>query len=267
MSKLSDEILMAYADGELSAAGRATVERRLAEDGDARARLARMQSSAEMARQAFEGISAEPVPDNLVRAIRQSARTHMERRPPRLWEHVRALMERPLPVFGGAPSWALGLALVFGVGLGFGYLGGSETGVATLAEIGPVDADSELHRALDSIPAGRESALGDGRFTAIVTFRSRDGRFCREFEVHGGAVSADLRVGLACRTLAEAWVVEFVTAGGVQPSTGEGLHAPASAEVLEAMDTYVRRLVDGEGPLSADQEAALIDNGWRAARP
>lgn len=263
VTPLSDEVLMAYADGELSAATRRIVERRLAEDADARARLAAFEGSAEMARRALDAIAREPVPASIVAAIRHDAVGPQPARPwHRAWRRLRAWMERPAPLFGPVPAWAPALALTLGLGVGIGYLAGPDTAVSPGVAVGPVAPRQDIHAALETTPSGRQVAVTGGTFQAIVSFRDHDGRVCREFEVAGVSSPTALQVGLACRAPSAGWTVEFLTAGTARPSVDGMMHAPASARVHDAVDAYIDSRLAGS-PLTADQEATLIENGWR----
>ena len=268
MAKLSDETLMAYADGELPAAERLNVERELATDSDARARLSRFEASAAATRQAFDSIIAEPVPPHLTESIRQATRTTRREAPqaPGLWQRIRALMEQPLPGFSAAPGWAFALLVVFGLGLGVGWLAEPRPAREEFVELGPVIPHSALHVALETVPSGRGVAVGRGQFTGFVSFRDMEGRYCREFEVAWHEQQTDLLVGVACRSPAEQWAVEFSTEGHAA-STGDGtMYAPSSARIHEAVDAFVERLLADE-PLSAEEESALIQGGWVSSTP
>jgi anti-sigma factor RsiW len=70
MPKPSDELLVAYVDGELDAAARAEIEIALAHDAELRARVAGLQSSAQILRTALDTVLREPVPERLLAAAR-----------------------------------------------------------------------------------------------------------------------------------------------------------------------------------------------------
>jgi anti-sigma factor RsiW len=67
---ISDEILMAYADGELNAATRASVEAAMQDDPEIRKRVAHHRALRETMRGAFSSVLDEPVPDRLIQAAR-----------------------------------------------------------------------------------------------------------------------------------------------------------------------------------------------------
>jgi anti-sigma factor RsiW len=67
---ISDEMLMAYADGELDAASRARVEAAMQEDPEIGKRVARHRALRETMQGAFSDVLNEPVPERLIQAAR-----------------------------------------------------------------------------------------------------------------------------------------------------------------------------------------------------
>lgn len=70
MSGRSDDRLVAYLDGEVEASERGDIEAWLDGDPAARDRLAALAHSAQLVRKAFDEVSREPVPDQLIAAAR-----------------------------------------------------------------------------------------------------------------------------------------------------------------------------------------------------
>ena len=73
MKPIDDELLMAYADGELDVAHAAAVEAQIAGDPDAREAVRRFRETRKLAGSAF---AEEPVPPALEAAVRAAARRH-----------------------------------------------------------------------------------------------------------------------------------------------------------------------------------------------
>ncbi len=67
---ISEETLMAYADGELDAATRASVEAAMQQDPDIGKRVARHRALREKMQGAFSAVLQEQVPDRLIQAAR-----------------------------------------------------------------------------------------------------------------------------------------------------------------------------------------------------
>ena len=73
MTRLTDEMLMAYADGQLDDAEKRRIEALIASDPAYAARVESFRRSGQAARDAFAGVMAEPVPLGLVSAIAKAS--------------------------------------------------------------------------------------------------------------------------------------------------------------------------------------------------
>lgn len=183
---------------------------------------------------AFGDVLNEPVPDRL-----------------------KALLAEPAPVAQvldlgavrarryGMASWAawggMAATLVLGtlIGTRLAPSGGDDAG--RLVASGAVA--KALDRQLASAPAGPVAVQ--------ISFKARDGRFCRSF-------STTTAAGLACREADGAWALQQVAAVA---ASGSGMRQAASSlppSVLGAVDG----LMAGEA-LNAEQEKAARDRGWR----
>lgn len=99
----------------------------------------------------------------------------------------------------------------------------------------------------------RQLARGGGGPVAVqLSFKARDGRWCRSFTT---ATSA----GLACRDADGAWALQQVAA--VDAPAGTGMRQAASS-LPPALLATVDQLMAGEA-LDAAQEQAARDAGWR----
>jgi hypothetical protein len=233
MTMIDDDLLMAFADGELDEVTQARVERAIAADPELAARL-------EVQRRLRARLAAHyaPVMDEEVPA------------------GLRAMLETDVVAIGAArarrarPAWQTALALAATLVLGL-VLGRS----LWLPDAGPVGvangtmvARGELARALDTQLASDQAA---GAATRIgVTFAATDGRLCRAFD--SAAVA-----GLACHGDA-GWQL-MMTAPGAVPAGGE-LRQAASTGTL--MMQAAQDLMAGE-PLDANAERRARDSGWR----
>src|SRR5580658_10813680 len=69
---ISEETLMAFADGELDDSARAAVELAMREDPELSKRVARHRALRERLRAGFAGELSEPVPERLIAVLRQN---------------------------------------------------------------------------------------------------------------------------------------------------------------------------------------------------
>lgn len=243
--KFSDDILMAYADGELDAATRAEIKAALASDPELAASIARQRVTRELMRRGFDPILDEPVPDRLLDAIERGATgpTGAEVRP--LRPEVTA---PPRSRRWSWPEWtAMAATLVAGALIGAGLRPAPSPLWESFED--RLVASGELSRALSS-QLSRDAQPG----TAIrpgVSFRTASGDYCRAFI--SGRVA-----GLACRE-EERWQVELLST--LPEAQAEG-YRPAGAALPGVILEAVEARIDGD-PLDAEGEAAARDRGWR----
>jgi len=257
----SDEILMAYADGELDEARHAAVEAAIARDDALADRVAMFAETADRAKQAMDATLSAPVPAHLQRAVESliAAQDSQDSEGGARADPVSLADHRARRDSGRLGGWrrvvpaamAASIALVVGLGVGYGLRPGPDStgaGMAVGSLTGP--AGPAIAAALAEIPSGAEQALAGGRtFRAIASFRDEAGAVCREFEVDGEAGRASVNV--ACRDT-DRWEVRIsiATSGG-----GTG-YAPASS--LEALDAYLVSVGAG-APMSAQEEKAVLE--------
>lgn len=239
---IPDEVLMAYADGELPADEAATLEARLSEDADLAARVQVFAASAAALQGLKHADTSAAMPAGLEQALRARVSSAAADAPamvaaaPVPAGNVVAFPQRRVPLWTGALAATVALA----VGLGAGLLAGKGTGPSGNAD--PVFA------ALDSLPSGEATTLADGtELRMVASFNSSDGALCREYEQIGQDATGQLTV--ACRDQG-AWVPQLVVALG-----GAEGYAPASAP--ELLDLYYMQSEAGSVLPPEEERAAL----------
>jgi Putative zinc-finger len=270
MSDVSDEMLMAYADGELSASERRQVEACLARDPAASQRLAIFAGTHGLLREALGRAASEPIPDRLLDTVLGAVpvavaapvrRASFER--PSFLSQLRSFL---LPL---TPAHAVGAAaalmLVAGITGATQQMGLRGTGTAPLvmASGGKLFAHGPLQQALDGTPSGTPVAFGSGADTgsikALMTFKHRNGQPCRIYELDqasGGAAN-----GVGCRTGTGQWSLE-VHSGVAEAKPKPGQVVPASGPASPIVDAAVDRMISGDA-FGMEEEAKLISNKWR----
>lgn len=265
MTKLDEETLMAYVDGELDPRRAAEVEALLVEDPEARATVRIFQESAARVREAFDPILREPVPERLLRAVNAPATGKVG--------DIRLARRGAWSRFWPQTAWAQAAAVALLVGAGAGYL----TAQWRLDALEPAArvavSDALLHEALETTASGatfarQEPDTGVGReILPLLTFRDEGGRFCREFE--SSFVVADARqisYGVACRERG-AWQPQALLAQPLvalapgDPATDPSQYVPAMGGTIAGFDAIIEQIMVDE-PLNPEEEAALIDRGW-----
>jgi len=180
---------------------------------------------------AFDGVLNEPVPDRLKALLAEPAAQVVD---------LGAVRARR-----AMSSWAawggMAATLLLGTLIGTRLAPPNATDENRLVATGAIA--QALNRQLASAPGGAVAVQ--------VSFKARDGRYCRSFSTTASA-------GLACRDSDGAWALQQVAA--VAPTPGTGMRQAATAlppAVLGAMD----RLIAGEA-LNAEQERTARDAGW-----
>jgi len=220
-----DERLIAYVDGELPAPDRAVFEAEMAADPALAARVAGHRRLSARISGAYAPVLDEPVPAQLI-AVASSAND----RGPR----------------GSLPWWAaMAACLVVGV------LGGR----AFWPEQGPLAVRGGELVARDSLDRALTTQLASqgGVVKVGLTFRARDGRYCRTFR----SVRDNL-AGVACRRDGR-WVTLAATAWTPQPSPD---YRTAASGDPPAVLATVDAAIAGE-TLDPAAERAARDRGWK----
>jgi hypothetical protein len=250
---ITDEILMAYVDDELETEARAAVETAIAEIPELARRVARQQELRRQLRDAFDGVLKEPVPDRLIDAARRAPAGRRDATVTDLDQAREKKSERTARPWSW-PEWStMAASVVLGAVLSQTMLR-PFTAEPIVARDGRLLAQDALARALSNQLSSDQSP--DARVALGLSFRSKDGAFCRTFVLRDG----DGLAGIACRE-GESWPVEVVIPGD-QSGTPDGGYAMAGSELPVALLEEVEERIDGE-PLDAAGEAAARRDHWR----
>jgi hypothetical protein len=254
---IRDEQLMAYVDGELSPAERATIDAAIANDPVAAQRVVELRQQRDTLRNAFAAQLEEEVPQRLIDAARsrgapeapiELASVRARRNTlhgPRRW-----LQWSPQRRASARMKSALAATLLLGVLIGRSLNVGPDAEAPLIASAdGQMVAAGALATALDEQSAGTPGAI-----VAIgLTYRTKSAEYCRTFATNAEHVS-----GIACRARG-AWNVRVLSTAAAQ--AGGEYRMAGSALPREVIDT-IEQQIDGE-PLDAREEAAAMARGWR----
>ena len=249
--RFTEEIIMAYADGELDDSTRFEVELAMRQDPALAEKIRQHQLLRSNVFAAFAGTLSEELPQRLHVATRGGNVIHLD--------NVRQL-RTPLPPPPAPrkqgwswPEWgALAAMLVVGVlagGLGSQGLGSGAQLAVFDADSGTVKAEGKLAQALSAqlasaAPANAHVKLG-------VSFVAKDGNYCRSFMLPKMA-------GLACRS-GDAWHIPVMaSAAAGSPGAYRQASSAMPAAVLDAIDERIA----GKA-LDANAERAAATQGWQ----
>jgi negative regulator of sigma E activity len=256
------EQLNAYLDGELEPAAILAFEERLARDPELRAFRNRLAAVDQQLKADLGEPPQTPPSPELMAALRNFSAAQTEKLPAET-RNVVAFGGRK--VNGGARNdgWRMAMAasIALCVGAGGMWLVQRQDLPVQSAEValtgGIIARATTLNAALESTQSGTVLASGAENVRPILSFASKDGRFCREFEAFGAEGSV---VGVACKG-DKGWKMEvMVSAAPHMPD--ETQYAPASGFDAKAIDEVITRLIDGQS-LSLDAEKKAQENGWR----
>lgn len=253
----SDEVLMAFADGELDEATAEAVQTAMESDDRLVDRVAEFMESRGNAKAALAPMLREPMPDALMASVQKMVADSVANDGSgTAGETTNVVAMAPHRRKGQSSfrqNWAVPIAAsVAAVVAGLaGFTAGTFTDDRSQPAMQVAGiASPMLFEALNSVESGQESILGDtgDRFTAIASFRDSAGALCREFEVDSQQRSSV--VAVACHPTTE-WEVRFA----VVAPTSENSYAPASS--MEALNAYLSAIEAGEPLIPADEAEAL----------
>lgn len=264
-AEVSDEMLMAYVDGELGADEAAMIERAIAGDAGLRRRAADFRDTRLLARGAFAEERAAPVPAALAAAVRVAAeRAKAGAVAPSVPPAAASAPTAPLPAAAAAASnvvafpvrrrtvyAALPIAacLMLAAGLAGFLLGETRVPEGDVATAGLLGADPSVIEALARLVGGETRMLADGRRLQAVASFPVEGGVCRVFTLQPagpGAVE-----GVACDRGSGLAVEVAVVASGT-----DGAYTPASDIATGVVDAFLDAADAGDA-LTAEEERAL----------
>ena len=247
---LDDETLMSYADGELDGALRAQIAAAIEKDPALAARVERHRALRAEVAGAFATVLTEPVPDRL-RAVAAGVAVPAERAHGNVVRFPTRGTRSPSAPWRAREWLAMAASLVLGVVISWRAF--SPASSPMVARDGALVARGALATALDEQLASNQAR--DAAVSIGLTFKARDGSYCRSFALRAGGVA-----GLACRA-GDEWQIP-VTASA--DAAGGDFRQAASATPPAVMQAIVARAA-GEA-LDAAEEIRVRDAGWKAAK-
>lgn len=245
--KFSDEVLMAYADGELAEPARSEVERAVRTDPALAERVALHRALRARVSNAFSGVLDEPVPPRLQAGLTAGKVVHLDAVRAARQQQVRERSRWSWQQWGAiAASLVLG---VLGGALGWRSLQGDAELASLTVKDGALVAQGKLDTALTQQLASAGDARSQVRIG--VSFAAKDGTYCRSFAMGTAA-------GLACRK-GDQWAIPVLAEG--TPGT-PGAYRQASSEMPPAVLDAIDQRLTGAA-LDAGDERAARQRGWK----
>jgi hypothetical protein len=247
MMQFSDDILMAYTDGELDELTRNEVQRAITADAALAERARRQAATRERLQAAYRPVLDEPLPKRLLQAARQTSAATPAGKLVSLAE-MRAAKETRRRAWSWAHWGGMAASVLLGAVIGKliptgGDAASFETHAGWLVARGGVDR--ALSTQLASAP------VQDGPVAVQLSFIDKSGAYCRTFTTAAIA-------GLACRNGLD-WTVQVLARAEAGPSTGMRQAATALPSIIL---NEVDQRIQG-GPLDAKGEHEALSQGWR----
>jgi len=270
MVQVPDELLMAYADGELTPPEAKALDALLSQDSALRDRLTPFIETRIRLSTVFEHTLHEPVPDRLIAAISRAAIAEQARRREpslgeRILEMLRTFAETVLPDGRLTPALAGSAAALLVFGMATGWLVGRIDGSSLIDVTGSgLVASGTLADVLESKPSGLMSDADwkSASVVPVLSFRDQNNSFCREYRILRRDDGPD-SAGLACRAPDGTWRVALHVETPKQPQT-DGTYQTATAANVPAVDTLIEETISGDA-FGKDDETELLKNGWQVA--
>jgi hypothetical protein len=257
---ITDELLVAYVDDELDPAQREMVSSVLASSPALCRRADQMRLSRELLREAFPLRADSSVPAPVEAAANRLAEACSQRSSPTPVSTSPQVSIRSR----GRWKYAAAAGLVLSVALSASYLtwrSGSNSTERPMTALTQISPDTPLYAVLESKPSAEviDIPTEGASLRAVLTYRAKDERFCREFEILASAGGGS--TGVPCREDGE-WRTEVLMSAASAPPNGNS-YTPAAGSEEQAVDDVVDRLIQGD-PLSAGEEARVLASGWQA---
>lgn len=266
MADLSDEVLMAYADGLLSPAERVSVEASIREHPHYQRKVEQFRATRGPVRQAFDAELDRGRLAALAARIRQAPASSPRRRADLGIVHARSLAS-----FASWPT-ALAASLALFVGGGLGWLmhrpaDREQTALADLVTFGDgsLRAEGALAELLETAGSGSTQRVRDAhgrawQLKAISSFRSMADGPCRQYELTDDVAARS--AGYACRNTHAQWLIQ-AHARLDTPANAKDQFSPAGDGNGGPLDAAIRAHMKGD-VLQASEERRWIQSHWSA---
>jgi anti-sigma factor RsiW len=239
---ITDQLLMAYVDGELSPDLAALILSRMESEPDLLERLERHQRLRSELSAVYGPVMAEPLPPDLATMlVQEGAKVGAST----------ARLAHDFAFRGFAKLWPVWAAVAAAAVVGVGLSEALHRNDPLALSRGQIVAAGPLARSLEHNLAADVSGSGA---RIMASFEDRSGRYCRVFKARGGRED-----GVACKNDGRWQVVALANAVGAEPS-GVARQAPSAlaASVAATVDEFQASSV-----LTPEQERQARAQQWR----
>lgn len=276
MDSISDEILMAYADGALPRAEHDKIAARIAAEPHLHARLQPFEMTRLALPELFNGVLLGPIPEHIMKTVLHAPMAAATNKSTKsssdglIARAIEAIGETLFPAgLRLSPGLAVGALIVTAGAAGWIATRSNAPGNAPntgIADVALVDsamiANGPFAATLEKVHSVAFGAkLQNGQAAPVLTFLAKDGRFCRQYEMMSG--TGKNFVGFACRQSNGTWAVQMhtqVADGSAGSSVGE--HKSADGGDVPALEAAIDKKIGDGGRFESADETKAIANGW-----
>lgn len=267
MSQISDEELMAYADGELADNVRSRVEAYLANDPNGKTRLAVFSATGRNLADLFDQPMRESVPARLMQAIGAGALQIAPASDAKVFplRSRRRLSLMAMPTRALAASLAGVLVASSSIWLLENASPDAQSTFGLASANAEKIAGDDLASTLETVPSGKTVERTIASEKALIrptfSFATQNSSYCRQYDILRQKLTG--LTGVACRQPNGSWRIEIQTPSAVHRSSSDTV-LPAGKTDLTPVEAIVDGLISGD-VLGPDDEARAINSGWHPA--
>ncbi len=258
MIKLTDEILMAYVDGELDTNLTEEVGKAIEENPDILAKVQMFRESTILLKGIYDEPLREEIPEKLLKTITTSLSDNKKR----------GLLNRLCSFFSvdfsRRPAFVFAMLACLAIGLVMGFIL-TDHMMPGRDPYATFIGNKELSRGLDTTLSGKSFRIAENKITVtpLMTFIDSNREYCRQFEVrlrHDG--EGELIQCIACRQKSGEWKTKVIIWSGSLMSSRESSTTPFQpASSGDLMESIVNEMMVS-APISIKQEKRLIKQAW-----
>lgn len=262
---ITDELIMAYVDGELEEDERRLIEEAIKDDEHLREKVRMFKESSQMLQGVFDAPIREEVPQQLIRLIEGSEKRNVA---PGWWERLTRSVGRffgfqaPVPAFAVTAACILIAGLVALIYFKSGPSQNNGTGPIALSQF------ADFQEGISKTQSGASFLIKEAKVkvTPVLTFKDKEFPYCREFEVIPVGSDRSMEVpagtGIACLSQRNRWqVITYVSIPKIKKK-GVTQNGYELADGENPVDALVEKRRVGT-PLSRDEELEKIRSGWK----
>jgi len=259
MTQLTDELIMAYVDGELEEDLSRQVKEAIEKRPELLQQAQMFRDSGTMLKGVYDSPLHETIPERLIKTVKGSRQESP-------WLRIRNLLRSFMQIPTWLPAHGVAFILILLFGGAMGYLGSGM--ISPRNGSFPFLLTSEgFSRGMERTISGQTFTL-DGRsiqVTPIATFVDKSGRYCRQYELmskKGGRIK--VAQGVAFRKQSgtwQMWIFVVSESHGSSTNTRNNTYVPAAGKD-DSFDQMIDQVMAAP-PFTPQQEKKIINEGWK----